>query len=93
MGLTSRDGIIPLFLGNDIGGPMARTVADAAAVLGVVAGYDPADPITALSQGNAEKDYTKVLERKGIVNPAVSEPYVKPIGTVIAGKPVCGERI
>jgi amidase len=70
--------------GDDIGGPMARTVADAAAVLGVVAGYDPADPITALSQGNAEKDYTKFLERKGIVNPAGSEPYVKPIGTVIA---------
>ena len=66
MGLTSRDGIIPLFLGNDIGGPMARTVADAAAVLGVVAGYDPADPITTLSKGNTEKDYTKFLERKGL---------------------------
>jgi len=66
MGLTSRDGIIPLFLGNDIGGPMARTVADAAAVLRVVAGYDPADPITTLSKGNAEKDYTKFLENKGL---------------------------
>lgn len=66
MGLTSRDGIIPLFLGNDIGGPMARTVADAAAVLGVVAGYDPADPITALSQGHAEKDYTKFLAPQGL---------------------------
>lgn len=66
MGLTSRDGIIPLFLGNDIGGPMARTVADAAAVLGVVAGYDPADPITALSEGHAEKDYTKFLDPKGL---------------------------
>ncbi len=66
MGLTSRDGIIPLFLGNDIGGPMARTVADAAAVLGVVAGYDVADPITKLSEGNAEKDYTKFLDRKGL---------------------------
>jgi len=66
MGLTSRDGIIPLFLGNDIGGPMARTVADAAAVLGVVAGYDPADTITTLSKGNTEKDYTKFLERQGL---------------------------
>lgn len=66
MGLTSRDGIIPLFLGNDVGGPMARTVADAAAVLGVVAGYDAADPITKLSEGKAEKDYTKFLDRKGL---------------------------
>jgi len=66
MGLTSRDGIIPLFLGNDIGGPMARTVADAAAVLGVVAGYDPADPITTLSEGKVEKDYTKFLDAKGL---------------------------
>jgi len=56
MGLTSRDGIIPLFLGNDIGGPMARTVADAAAVLGVVAGYDPDDPITTLSGGTVKKE-------------------------------------
>jgi amidase len=66
MGLTSRDGIIPLFLGNDIGGPMARTVADAVAVLGVVAGYDPADPITTFSEGHAEKDYTKFLDPKGL---------------------------
>jgi Asp-tRNA(Asn)/Glu-tRNA(Gln) amidotransferase A subunit family amidase len=66
MGLTSRDGIIPLFLGNDIGGPMARTVADAATVLGVVAGYDDADPITKLSEGHAEKDYTKFLDRQGL---------------------------
>lgn len=44
MGLTSRDGIIPLYLDRDIGGPMARTVADAVAVFQVIAGYDPADP-------------------------------------------------
>jgi amidase len=66
MGLTSRDGIIPLFLDNDMGGPMARTVADAAAVLGVVAGYDPADPITKLSEGKALKDYTPFLDKKGL---------------------------
>jgi amidase len=66
MGLTSRDGIIPLFFNNDMGGPMARTVADAAAVLGVVAGYDPADPITKLSEGQASKDYTQFLDLKGL---------------------------
>ena len=66
MGLTSRDGIIPLFFNNDMGGPMARTVADAAAVLGVVAGYDPHDPITKLSEGQAATDYTQFLDSKGL---------------------------
>src|SRR6516164_4281453 len=66
MGLTSRDGIIPLFLGNDIGGPMARTVADAARVLEVVAGYDPADPVTKLSEGKIPKHYTEFLDKNGL---------------------------
>jgi amidase len=66
MGLTSRDGIIPLFINNDMGGPMARTVADAAAVLGVLAGYDPADPITKLSEGKRFGDYTQFLDKKGL---------------------------
>jgi Asp-tRNA(Asn)/Glu-tRNA(Gln) amidotransferase A subunit family amidase len=66
IGLTSRDGIIPLFFNNDMGGPMTRTVADAAAVLGVVAGYDPADPITKLSEGKAATDYTQFLDKKGL---------------------------
>jgi Asp-tRNA(Asn)/Glu-tRNA(Gln) amidotransferase A subunit family amidase len=46
MGLTSRAGIVPLDLDRDIGGPMARSVADAVAVFDVIAGPDPADPIT-----------------------------------------------
>ena len=50
MGLTSRDGIVPLYLDHDIGGPMARTVADAVAIFDVIAGYDPADPVTAASR-------------------------------------------
>jgi amidase len=51
IGLTSRDGIIPLYLERDVGGPMARTVADAARVLDVVAGADPADGATMVGQG------------------------------------------
>ena len=57
MGLTSRDGIVPLFLDKDIGGPMARTVADAVAIFDVIAGYDPADPVTAASQGKRPDSY------------------------------------
>lgn len=66
IGLTSRDGIIPLYTGNDVGGPMARTVEDAATLLDVVAGYDPADPVTKLSQGKIPKSYTQFLNKNGL---------------------------
>lgn len=61
MGLTSRDGIVPLYLRNDVGGPICRTVKDAARVLDVIAGHDPADPITALSRGKIPVSYTDHL--------------------------------
>jgi amidase len=66
MGLTSRDGIVPLFLNRDIGGPMARTVADAVAVFDVIAGYDPADPVTAAAQGKRPDSYLKFLDKDGL---------------------------
>ena len=66
LGLTSRSGIIPLFANNDVGGPMARTVADAAALLTVVAGPDPSDPITQLDANRPHLDYTKSLDRHGL---------------------------
>jgi Asp-tRNA(Asn)/Glu-tRNA(Gln) amidotransferase A subunit family amidase len=61
IGLTSRDGIVPLYLRNDVGGPMCRTVKDAAKVLNVTVGCDPTDPATALSKGKAPKSYTTQL--------------------------------
>ncbi|HMV47120.1 MAG TPA: amidase family protein [Blastocatellia bacterium] len=66
MGLTSRDGIIPLFLRQDIGGPLARTVEDAARILEVIAGYDTADPITKMSEGKIPKSYTQFLKKDGL---------------------------
>src|SRR5947208_4234593 len=66
MGLTSRGGIVPLFLDKDIGGPMARTVTDAVAIFDVIAGYDPADPVTAASQGKRSDSYMKFLDRDGV---------------------------
>jgi Asp-tRNA(Asn)/Glu-tRNA(Gln) amidotransferase A subunit family amidase len=66
MGLTSRQGIIPLYLRNDIGGPMARTVEDAVRVLEVIAGYDPADPITKAAQGKIPKNYRQFLKKDGL---------------------------
>jgi amidase len=78
MGLTSRDGIIPLNSRADVGGPLARTVADAAAVLSVVAGYDPADPVTKESDGHVEKDYTRFLDKNGLrgARIGVFRPYI-----------------
>ncbi len=66
IGLTSRAGIIPLSATNDVGGPLARSVADAAAVLAAVQGYDPEDPITQLGQDKAPKDYSASLDPHGL---------------------------
>ncbi len=66
MGLTSRDGIVPLSLGRDIGGPMARTVADAVAVFDVIAGEDPADPVTAQSRDLRAARYADSLRLDGL---------------------------
>jgi amidase len=78
IGLTSRDGIIPLFLGADVGGPIVRTVEDAAALLDVVAGYDPQDPITKNSEGRIPKSYRAFLDPRGLKGAriAVYRPYI-----------------
>jgi len=62
VGLVSRSGIIPISSSQDTAGPMARTVADAAALLGVIVGTDPRDAATALSRGRILADYTKALD-------------------------------
>ena len=61
-GLLSRDGIIPLALSFDTGGPMARNVADVAVALGVMTGVDPADAATKKSEGKFQTDYTQSLK-------------------------------
>jgi Asp-tRNA(Asn)/Glu-tRNA(Gln) amidotransferase A subunit family amidase len=66
MGLTSRAGVVPLFLAQDIAGPMARTVADAAAVLQVVAGFDPDDPATQPARDRQTPDYLAALDPNGL---------------------------
>jgi Asp-tRNA(Asn)/Glu-tRNA(Gln) amidotransferase A subunit family amidase len=66
MGLTSRDGIIPLYLRNDIGGPMARTVEDAVKILEVIVGYDPADPITERCKDLSPFFYESCLDEHGL---------------------------
>jgi amidase len=65
-GLVSRGGIMPFSTTQDEGGPIVRTVEDAARMLDVMAGYDPADPITAFSNGHIPRTYTASLDAGGL---------------------------
>ena len=66
VGLVSRSGIIPIAHSQDTAGPMARTVADAAALLGAMAGPDPNDPATQTTGVRLFKDYREFLEPGGL---------------------------
>ena len=68
-GLISRTGVYggtswPSIMGSL--GPMARTVKDLATLLDVMVGYDPEDPLTALSAGNIPSSYTQFLDKDGL---------------------------
>jgi amidase len=66
LGLTSRSGVIPIAHSQDVTGPICRTVADAATVLGAMTGVDPRDPATADSKGHFFEDYRKFLDPHGL---------------------------
>ncbi len=62
LGLVSRDGIVPIAESQDTAGPMVRSVADAAIMLGAMTGVDPKDPRTSDSAGHFLDDYTPSLD-------------------------------
>jgi amidase len=66
LGLLSRSGIIPIAHSQDTAGPMARTVADAAILLGAMTGVDSQDPATRGSKKRGASNYTKFLDRDGL---------------------------
>ncbi|MEP6713289.1 MAG: amidase, partial [Ferruginibacter sp.] len=66
VGLWSRSGIIPISATQDTAGPMARTVRDAAILLGALTGVDQSDAITNESRDKSFKDYTKFLDSNGL---------------------------
>lgn len=66
LGLISRRGIIPIAHSQDTAGPMARTVRDAAILLGALTGLDSSDPATAASDGKFFTDYTRFLDAAGL---------------------------
>jgi amidase len=76
VGLVSRNGIVPITADQDTAGPMARTVTDAAKVLGVLAGFDEKDPATraCLEPGNCFRDYTQFLDPKALQGAHIAVP-------------------
>jgi amidase len=64
VGLISRHGIVPIAASQDTAGPMTRTVADAAALLSVLAAEDERDSAT--SEAKSEQDYSRFLDRDGL---------------------------
>jgi amidase len=77
IGLVSRAGVIPLSASQDTLGPMARTVADAAALLTAIAGPDPADPVTQEPhklRPAAAEDYAKYLDPKALAGARLGVP-------------------
>ncbi len=76
VGRISRYGIIPIVADQDTAGPMARTVADAAILLGVLesAVPDPYDPATRKCAAPPNRDYTPHLKRDGLKGARIGVP-------------------
>jgi amidase len=90
VGLISRYGVIPITADQDTAGPMARTVTDAAILLGAMTGFDPNDPAT--SRCRRISDYRKFLDRRalrgariGIPRAFYYDPVIPPGSTTPAG--------
>ena len=66
VGLVSRTGVIPISHTQDTPGPMARSVRDAATLLGALTGIDPDDKATSASKGKSFTDYTQFLDANGL---------------------------
>lgn len=66
MGLTSRSGVVPVFMDSDVTGPITRTVSDAALMLQIMAGEDAADAATAASRGQIPPRYAASLDADGL---------------------------
>jgi len=75
VGLTSRSGVIPISEHQDTVGPIVRSVTDAAIVLSVIAGRDPADNFT-LAQPLVVPDYTKALNKDALKNKRIGVPRI-----------------
>jgi amidase len=96
VGLISRSGVIPISKSQDTAGPIARTVQDAAILLGAMTGIDPDDDATSASQGKASRDYITALRKDGLrdarigalmspprsIHHAAREAFTRALGTI-----------
>jgi amidase len=74
VGLTSRAGVVPISHTQDTIGPHARSVRDAAILLGAMTGVDPRDIATAASSAKAQRDYTRFLDPRGLRGARIGVP-------------------
>jgi amidase len=87
VGLVSRAGIVPISHSQDTAGPMARTVADAAILLGALAGPDPRDAATESCRERALPDYTAFLDPDGLAGARIG------VARNFFGRRSCVDRI
>ena len=80
VGLVSRAGVVPISHSQDSAGPMARTVADAATILGALTGVDPEDSYTRASAGRSHTDYTKFLDAGALEGARIGVPRERYFG-------------
>lgn len=86
VGLISRTGIIPFTYSQDTAGPMARTVTDAAILLGTLTGVDQNDPATYKSEGMVKSDYTRFLDENGLQGARIGVFTQAPMDSFIPGE-------
>ena len=86
LGLSSRDGIVPLSHTQDVGGPLARTVTDLVLLLDATVGVDPADETTKASAGRVPKSY-----REGLTVDAIKGARIGLLVTMFGDAPEDGE--
>jgi amidase len=91
LGLISRRGIVPIAHSQDTAGPMARTVRDAAILLGALAGPDPRDPATA--DAVAGTDYTRFLDAAGLRGARIGVHRARLTGVSAASDRLVGEAL
>ena len=94
LGLLSRTGIVPIAHSQDTAGPMTRTVADAAVLLGAMAGADADDTATRDSARRGSRDYTTSLDANGLRARASASCATGCSATVACGRRDCrsGDR-
>jgi amidase len=93
LGLISRTGIVPIAHSQDTAGPMARTVADAAALLAALVGSDPLDAATKEADARGRRDYSTFLSRDGLRGARIGVVRNRLFGYSAAADRLAGDAI